>query len=363
MAGRRHHTIPQFILKGFSENSSDSERYTWLYRKGQLGHRVNIKNVAAERDFYGNAKETDLDAVITRIESALAIVTDELRSTKMSSNFVPVNHPRIPELVSHLVVRTQQLRKSMADMPLSMVRGISEELRSVQACRQVLLNHLVGDEGKELVREELTRRGLSTFDAQRQASFVAKNAAVIIERVLPDFYPTYLSLLDEVVRIGGIAARPATRTAHLNSLSEHILQNPRSERYSPFTWAILTSPGTTILGDSVCVFETKGKRRYKPLDSDDEEVLHILFPLSPSTILVGRRYTATPLVDVSKLNKAIASCSYEFFVSATPTAGLDAISQRIGAWAGLLSREEMERLVRDSVLDMLGPKLREVGLK
>lgn len=361
MAGRRHHTIPQFILKAFAHNPTESERYTWFYRKSHPGLRVNIKNVGVEKDFYGKAEESDLDAVITRLEPSIADLIEELRSTQMSSNCVTVGHQQIPELVSHMVVRTRQLRQSMMDMPLNMMRGLADGLRGLDICRQLLLNLFVSNEGVQLLRKQLTDRGLGEVQVRRLTSHLADQLPAVVENVLPDFYPTYLSLLDEVVRTSEITAPQSTRAAHLASLSHHISQNPRSEKYSPFTWTIMQTPKNTILGDSVCVFETNGKRRFKPLDSDDEEVRHIFFPLSPSTMLVGHRYHGPLLVDLNKINKAIASCSYEFFVSAEPHATLQAFGQRIGTWSGLLSRGEVERLISESLLEMIGPRLIEAA--
>jgi len=71
-----------------------------------------------------------------------------------------------------------------------------------------------------------------------------------------------------------------------------------------------------LRGDTACVFETRGKRRFKPLDDKGDDLLRVFLPLSADGVLVGTAAAACPELDVVSLNKAIVQCSDEFFVSA-----------------------------------------------
>jgi Protein of unknown function (DUF4238) len=65
MAGRRQHTIPRFLLKGFASKTAGKEVFLWLYRQDTDAIETNIKNVSAEKDFYGKAGELSVDDQIT----------------------------------------------------------------------------------------------------------------------------------------------------------------------------------------------------------------------------------------------------------------------------------------------------------
>jgi hypothetical protein len=65
MSGKRHHTIPQFLLSGFKSSVRGKELNTWLYRKGATGIETNVKNVGVEGNFYSQ----ELDDLITDLEN------------------------------------------------------------------------------------------------------------------------------------------------------------------------------------------------------------------------------------------------------------------------------------------------------
>jgi len=68
VAGRKHHTIPRFLLNGFASGKRGKVVNVWYYRKGSQGIETNTENVGAERDFYGTKEESDLDERITALE-------------------------------------------------------------------------------------------------------------------------------------------------------------------------------------------------------------------------------------------------------------------------------------------------------
>src|SRR5438105_4323424 len=126
MAGRRHHTIPRFLLKGFASSLRGKEVYVWLYRKDAAGVETNINNVGVERDFYGRTEETDLDARMTHLETnVFSGLIDELRASRTNDDDA-IYDERIPELVVHLSVRTRQLRDSVSNAMDSMLRSIGD---------------------------------------------------------------------------------------------------------------------------------------------------------------------------------------------------------------------------------------------
>jgi uncharacterized protein DUF4238 len=50
------HFVPQLVLKGFAFRSEGKEFYIHVFRKGGTSFQANTKNVAAQRNFYGDEK-------------------------------------------------------------------------------------------------------------------------------------------------------------------------------------------------------------------------------------------------------------------------------------------------------------------
>ena len=138
------------------------------------------------------------------------------------------------------------------------------------------------------------------------------------------------------------------RNAHITALAADPALSKRAELYRAFNWHILMAEIPLILGDTVCVFEANGERRFKPLD-DGDETCRIFLPVSANRVLVGTPHRARPKVDLSRLNRAVARCSYEFFVSSVEL-GLDSsLPSSIGKWSGILAEDELR-----AICDKLG---------
>ncbi len=68
MAGRKHHFIQRFLLKGFAFPIEDPKR-VWIYPRGREPFAVALEGYGAERDSYGRADQPELDLKITEIEA------------------------------------------------------------------------------------------------------------------------------------------------------------------------------------------------------------------------------------------------------------------------------------------------------
>jgi hypothetical protein len=102
-----------------------------------------------------------------------------------------------------------------------------------------------------------------------------------------------------------------------------------------------------MLGDCTCVFETVGKRRFKPLSDEDDELRRVFLPISHDRILVGTPIRSDPQLDLGLLNRASSRCSYEFFVSATRLRSDSPLLKTIGDWSGVLNDQELNALMNE----------------
>jgi uncharacterized protein DUF4238 len=79
MAGKRQHTLPRFLQKGFASNiiakpNGRETVFTWVYRKGLKPFETKTENVGLEKHFYGKEGELSVDDEITDLEATFAAV-------------------------------------------------------------------------------------------------------------------------------------------------------------------------------------------------------------------------------------------------------------------------------------------------
>jgi len=139
----------------------------------------------------------------------------------------------------------------------------------------------------------------------------------------------------------------AIRTGHIQALSKDPSAGKRAESYAKVNWFVVAVTAPLFLGDSACVFETGGSRRFKPVDEQGDDVRRIFLPVSSDRLLVGTPYSACPEPDLPLLNTAITRCSFEFFAGPVSLPTDSPLLASIGQWSGVLSDSELRSIVSD----------------
>lgn len=347
MAGKRHHTIPQFLTRGFASSRRGRETYVWRYTT-EKGIELNTLNVAAEGYFYGKPDETDLDERITKLETPFAELVESLRAgTSMSP--APVDGKGIPHLIAHLALRTRQVRQSLSAMTLAMIEEVGKHLTDRQVLIAMIANGLSRDgEMRDNITNSLLSSGLPAERVHSIMQRVAEHKREVAEMIIADPDSDFGQLVAEQVDLFKRVQRDAIKDGHIKALSSNLEMTGRVEVYTPFNWFTVRSPLPLILGDSVCIFETSGPRRFRPIDLDATELQRIYLPISSDAVLVGTRTSKKPVVDFARLNKAAARCSCEFFVSSRQLSMDSHLIRGLGLWAGVLNDSEVKDLLKDT---------------
>jgi hypothetical protein len=197
------------------------------------------------------------------------------------------------------------------------------------------------------IRERLISECLSDgWDLKTAKRAVSKFAPHI-----PEFVETNMEAFRSMVNEQFALVRPvtprATRDAHLAALAKDPGANRRADVYAALHWFVVRTEKPLWLADSVCIFETRGHRRFKPMNDGDDELVRVYLPFSKAQVLVGSGHGGCPSIDVGVLNKAAVRCSYEFFVSSFHP-GSEQIPTAIGAWSGIFSPRELERFIQQT---------------
>ena len=123
MAGTIQHILPKFLLKGFASRIQKKEVLTWVYRKDKPPFETNIKNIGAERNFYGKEGKLSVDPEITDFEGKYAPLLDELRAIRKNQE---IYDPRIANFITHLAIRTKHIREFFRESSEFIIERMSD---------------------------------------------------------------------------------------------------------------------------------------------------------------------------------------------------------------------------------------------
>lgn len=346
MSGRRHHTLPRFLLKGFASNIRGKEVKTWLYRRNGTGFEANTRNVSVETDFYGKEADTDLDSRITKLEEELAPALEQLRTCAIPAE---VPDPNVAStLVTHFVLRTRQLRQSVEDLVKGFLPEFKEHLKKDDVLATLLRQELRKDgstrEGFKLL---LAGHGALPDQIDAVMALPDDQMQIVSKNLVSEYREQFSELLERELSLHQSIIPAAMKGGYIDSMGRNLEAPDRILRYSTYSWFLLQANEPLLLGDSACVFETTGRRRFKPIDEFGDDVRRIYLPVAHDRLLVGTRSSFPPLIDFRDLNKSIARCSYDFFVSSEAIPEASHLRKAIGLWAGVLNSREAQQMYRE----------------
>ena len=337
-----HTPVPRFLLNGFTSRKCGDETFVWLCRRGGTAIEVNTKNVNVVTDFYGK----DADDKITEIEGRLfAPLIRNLRANPRSTS---VQDPTLPSLIAHLCARTRNIRESLMKVADAMLQGLRDELTEPGTLKTAILN---SDVLKEKLTSLLIERGAPRSRMKEARQLIQSQLSLLPEHRFRDS----TAIVDQRIAEMRAVFPEAMRTAHNEALSRNPTATKRADSYERFCWFIATTKSPVILGDSACVFEIDGPR-FKTLTDQADDVKRVILPVSSDRVLIGTLDSSCPEAEEHLLNQAFARCSHECFVSSVPNPlGSDLVNS-IGEWSGVLSPDEVRRIIDDLKTEWLVPQ-------
>jgi|SRR5829696_1855305 len=343
MAGKRQHILPRFLLKGFFSRVQAESVFAWAYRKGGKPFETNIEKISVEKHFYGKEGELSADNEITNLESGYADLIDTLRGENDGTH---VSDPKVASFIAHLIIRTKNLRQSFRESTEYLLDEVTEYLSDFGNLKKLLLNN------PELMKEELVKilKDIPVPDWQKGMllELMSQYAPALMDEQKPELQIMMQGLVDEVKAI----LPKAVREGHIKSLAKNPIPKPRADEYSELKWFICETDQTLILGDTGCLFEVLGKRRYKSIDDKGDKITNIFLPIAAHKLLLGTCFSTTPHINFKSINKAMARCSYEYFICSESSPDKIALTSLIGDSAGILTDMEKEQLLREIIRDI-----------
>lgn len=344
MSGKRQHTIPQFLLRGFSvpRKSGGKDFVCRVFRRDAKSFPANIIDVGVQKYFYSDTKSFDFDAAITKMEPDFANLLGEIRRGEQSA----LSSPRLPKMLAHFEVRTRCLRQSLLQETRVLLREISRTLSerdSFKAWAEMFMRSNSEDLRKAII-ERLQASGLPDEFHEPVRMLIHRFAPDIVARIpTGEIYADWKSSLDRFVR-------NTVKSRHIQFLDDPAMLEERGRKYENLSYTVLSVANPPmILGDSIVLFQVAGQPCYKNHFDPDDLLVAVYLPLDSYHVLVGAPQEQYSLP--SDLRQATARCSLEFFVASESTGPLETLQPRIGAEANLLSVGEIKRRADDILFE------------
>lgn len=349
MAGKRHHILPRFLLKGFASNIVRDTVLTWVYRREGKVFEASTADVAVEKDFYGKEGGPSVDDEITEIEPDFASLLDELRRT---SNGYEIRDSRIAEFVGHLSSRTKHIRDSLVDSSEFLIATLFEYLADQNNFRAWILEYykrhpevIKQEVDKAVEKMQLPRHQRMPFRQRLLTQVRPERLVSKMDKQISE-YSFMFSAVGPILlqRIPGMV-----KDGHIKTLAKSLIAEPRLENYRLLNWFVCECVEPLVLGDVGCLFEVAGAKKFKSLDDKEDELRAVYLPISSTKLVVGSPSRSIPRVDCTVINENSAKCSRDYFVC--QSSEMLVLLPLLGTESEVLSREEIKQLVMEVILE------------
>jgi hypothetical protein len=351
MAGIRHHILPRFLLKGFASKVVGQEVFTWVYRKEGKVFEANIVNVGVEKHFYGKEGELNVDDEITDVERDFAILLDGLRRKDDANE---IRDSKIADFVGHLSSRTKHLRDSLIDTTGVLTTILTGYLADQNNFRSWILEYY--KRHPEVMKKALDD-ALEKIQLTRHQRLLLKQRMLMILRPelvvaqMDKDIPQYAFMFSALGPMLLEKLPTIAKEGHIKALAKSLIPEPRVEDYRKLNWYLCKSSEPLILGDVGCLFEVEGKKKFISLSGKEDVLKNIFLPISADTLVVGTVSAAMPRIDFKSINENFAKYSRDFFVSRESSSEMLKLLAILGTEAEILSKDEIEQLVREVILE------------
>jgi hypothetical protein len=333
---RRHHYLPQFLLKGFASRSTAKDFYTWMFRCDHDSPiETNIENLAQQRDFHGKPDDFPLEGVMSGHESRFAPIVEEMRLGRLSEEALPTTR----EFVIHLIIRTKNIRSGFVETTNDFLNQFGAAIPLMN--RKKLKNKMKKEVRKQM-REPQVRDAIQQLPKETRKLF----ARAFEQRILHmDFRPTLSALFDGVRE--NIDLEGAAKSGHIQTLTRGIAPQRWIEQVSHLQWQLITcNPHSFILGDVGIFGRSAGEVAYRNLLSFITPIEMLVAPISHSVCLFGTA-GAMELPRVDEINENTAQLSREFFLASQSTDREAQYRLHLGKRASLMSDKEISDAVKE----------------
>ncbi len=338
--------MPRFLLKGFTSRTEKQNYFGWVFQREAVPFEANIDKIAVSKKFYTN-KELDADQEITEAETELSEFVNSLRRISCSTQ---LDLGLLPELITHLEIRTRNLRESFLSASNLLLNEIIHLINEKETFKQIVLNKI--NREPNLLYDKINKLPLvdklpTAFRKLFINIVLIKSQQYLKSQQFSKEMDKGLSIIAEILASEASVHLPqAIKNGHIEGLKRSLFPDVRVNRYRDLKFRIVVlKEGLFILGDSAVIIETESGTKYKPHLEVDDKIKNIYLPISKYQLIVGQKDDDICPTNIEKILTSTAECSREFFVSPDNTPKKENFAKSIGKNAQMLSKREASIIV------------------
>ncbi len=239
-------------------------------------------------------------------------------------------------------IRTKNLRENMIDS----WAYLGEQLKNRLLDKETLIDYFQRNPKtiKELLQNDLNKLPIPASLHEQYNSMFFDNvqlwlpnaAEKMLSTLVPKFEQEIISKIPEIVK-----------KVQLDVLVSS--EDKKSNIYKNMHYKVLKTNQSLILGDSIVIFEVSGERKFKPFYESNDDLKCIYIPLDSYSLLY-----ATPNPEdkpnVDGINKAIAQCSFDFFISKFHSDECQIFRSEIGKNAFIVTTEYIDEILSKIII-------------
>lgn len=332
MAGIGQHHVWRMLQRGFSFTDKGPDQI-WVYSKDADPEQTVTKKFGKDDYFYGEP-DVGADKNITDYENSVQSFIQEARQSPSGTE---LNSEVCGALVAHLEMRSSFPRSQIAEVADAALNQLKEAFSSPDSFQKMML------------------QSSATIETEIEAKLAASNASEADRRVVralaSHILPTAISAghaeisapivgaLDEFIN----SIPDLTKNAHINSLVSPFSEVERSKIHQKLSfWTYRPEELSLILPDTCLAFLMTGK--CAPVSQKGDKIESVIVPISANVAIIGLAKGAIHPTGAT-INRVLASCAKEFFISNSKTSDLQRLSSRIGKNAVMLSKAEIKSIL------------------
>jgi len=316
---------------------------SWLYDRRREPRKTNLKAIGMEGHFYAVEKEPDLDDKITMAEEKVyAPLIERLRRGELDGQCINA----IPELLAHFEIRSRHVRQNMESAGHACISYILKRMADPDTLSQLLRRHL---HMKSPAVAQVIREMPNPDEVKQVLAARPDLLAGFFEMVIPVAAAHIAALLPS---IRGQVSH-SVKQSHIRVICESVSPEKGTDRFRSLSYSLETyAPGDLPLGDSIMLFHLKGERAFSPFLDKEDEVIHVVLPLTSGLFLMGTSGThqGPPTYDMPK---EIARRSMDYFIASEAKPHLADLRCEIGSDAQWVSETDVDCIMEKVIQELM----------
>lgn len=346
---KRHHYIPQYLLRRFASRSVRDRYWVWQFRTGSRPAEVVTRDAAVSTQFHGSS-ENNIERRLSELEGRQANLLRQLDAGVEPARLAS----ELRDLIWSLAFRTRSLREKFilaAGNFVDELRGLSgDSLRK-------LIEHELDSRLEEYLKPVLKQ--VSNEQRQMVYSMLRDpcNRMELISRCLPGDQVAR-NQLGELCKILSPTLRPAANNGHVQALDRLL----SSEALAPpvfevSQWEVRRyGSNAVVLGDQVVVGVSQ-EGVTGVLGQFTAELGCVVLPISHEAVVVGAsRGFSTQFLDAEFVNRASSKHAFDTLFASDNRPSVLALHELVGTSRDILGSCGVHDIVQEMISDAASVK-------